>query len=104
MADTIRSVLPKRRRSMGGPRALRHDSRAAADRRSLLLRQRDLRLCRRPVVTFDASSRVWQALRPVASERTIAVEQQNRGTPRRERNSMDLGLQGKHAIVTGGSR
>src|SRR5712691_4436035 len=42
MADTMRSVLPKRRRSMGGPRALRHDSRAAADLRSLLGRRRDL--------------------------------------------------------------
>src|SRR6266851_1005282 len=42
MADTMRLVLPKRRRSMGGPRALRHDIRAAADLRSLLLRRRDL--------------------------------------------------------------
>src|SRR5437016_4907950 len=42
MADAMRSVLPKRRRSMGGPRALRHDIRAAADLRSLLLRWRDL--------------------------------------------------------------
>jgi hypothetical protein len=32
----------------------------------------------------------------------MAVERQNRATPTRGENAMDLGLQGKHAIVTGG--
>src|SRR5260370_3596567 len=55
------------------------------------------RLCRRHVGTFHTSSCVWQPLRQVPSERTMSSE------PRGE-SAMDLGLQGKHAIVTGGSR
>src|ERR1700730_15339340 len=55
------------------------------------------RLCRRHVGTFHTLSCVWQPLRQVPSETTMSSE------PRGE-SAMDLGLQGKHAIVTGGSR
>jgi NAD(P)-dependent dehydrogenase (short-subunit alcohol dehydrogenase family) len=62
-------------------------------------------LGRRPGVMFDAfKAHLWQALRRAPSERTMAVEQQKRGTPNKGENAMDLGLQDKHAIVTGGSR
>src|ERR1700730_13520349 len=55
------------------------------------------RLCRRHIGTFHTSSCVWQPLRQVPSETTMSSE------PRGE-SAMDLGLQDKHAIVTGGSR
>ena len=62
------------------------------------------RLCRRHVGTFHTSSCVWQPLRQVPSERTMSSEAMKSRSRRRGERAMDLGLQGKHAIVTGGSR
>src|SRR6266849_3214838 len=66
MADTMRSVLPKRWRSMGGPPALRHDSRAATDLRSLLLRRRDLNALKtRPRAQVGRANGRYRRLSPV---------------------------------------
>src|SRR6202047_1184157 len=61
-------------------------------------------LCRRHVGTFHTSSCVWQPLRQFPSERTMSSEAIKSRSRRRGERAMDLGLQGKHAIVTGGSR
>jgi CRP-like cAMP-binding protein len=56
--------------------------------RDLLVEEAERRrLCRRQVGTFHASPRVWQPLRQVPSERTMAVEQQNRSLRQGERMS-----------------
>ena len=53
---------------------------------------------------FDASPRVWQALLQVPSERTMSGGTAKSRRFNKGENAMDLGLQDKHAIVTGGSR
>jgi len=62
------------------------------------------RLCRRTVVTFDASPRTRNPCARFPQREQWAVEEQNRGYSGKGENAMDLGLQDKRAIVTGGSR
>src|SRR6266567_1064485 len=70
MADTTRSVLPKRRRSMGGPRALRHHIRAAADLRSLLGRRRYLNAFKtRPRAQVGPTKGRYRRISPIGDGR-----------------------------------
>jgi NADPH:quinone reductase-like Zn-dependent oxidoreductase len=62
------------------------------------------RLCRSMLVAFDASPPYGNACARLPQREQLAVQQQNRGHSDQGENAMDLGLQDKHAIVTGGSR
>src|ERR1700732_883090 len=70
-----------------------------------MYRPRGRRLCRRQCghVPYIVP-RLATPLRQVPSERTMSSEAIKSRSRRQGESAMDLGLQSKHAIVTGGSR